>query len=124
MMPIVRIDVPEGHPRSELLQLKRRVEESIARTWAKEHIYVAIREMLAEPGDRKAIVTVDLRPGRGGEEQRAAALYREVLDALKKGMNIDANQFVLLVREFPERAFVVSGGERLPPLEQITPELR
>lgn len=123
-MPIVRIDVPEGHPRNELLQLKRRVEESIARTWAKEHIYVAVREMLAEPGDRSAIVTVDLRPGRGGEEQRAAALYGEVLDALKKGMNTDANRFVLLVREFPERAFVVSGGNRLPPLEQITPELR
>jgi len=123
-MPIVRIDVPEGHPRNELLQLKRRVEESIARTWAKEHIYVAVREMLAEPGDRSAIVTVDVRPGRGGEEQRAAALYREVLDALKKGMNIDANRFVLLVREFPERGFVVSGGKRLPPLEQITPELR
>ena len=123
-MPIVRIDVPEGHPRNELLQLKQRVEESIARTWAKEHIYVAVREMLAEPGDRSAIVTVDLRPGRGGEEQRAAALYREVLDALKKGMNIDANRFVLLVREFPERGFVVSGGKRLPPLEQITPELR
>ena len=123
-MPIVRIDVPEGHPRNELLQLKQRVEESIARTWAKEHIYVAVREMLAEPGDRSAIVTVDVRPGRGGEEQRAAALYREVLDALKKGMNIDANRFVLLVREFPERGFVVSGGKRLPPLEQITPELR
>jgi phenylpyruvate tautomerase PptA (4-oxalocrotonate tautomerase family) len=123
-MPIVRIDVPEGHPRNELLELKRRVEESIARTWAKEHIYVAVREMLAEPGDRSAIVTVDLRPGRGGEEQRAAALYREVLDALRKGMNIDANRFVLLVREFPERGFVVSGGTRLPPLEQVTPELR
>jgi len=123
-MPIVRIDVPEGHPRNELLQLKQRVEESIARTWAKEHIYVAVREMLAEPGDRSAIVTVDLRPGRGGEEQRAATLYREVLDALKKGMNIDPSRFVLLVREFPERAFVVSGGKRLPPLEQITPELR
>ncbi len=123
-MPIVRIDVPEGHPRNELLQLKRHVEESIARTWAKEHIYVAVREMLAEPGDRSAIVTVDLRPGRGGEEQRAATLYREVLDALKKGMNIDPSRFVLLVREFPERAFVVSGGKRLPPLEQITPELR
>ena len=80
--------------------------------------------MLAEPGDRSAIVTVDLRPGRGGEEQRAATLYREVLDALKKGMNIDPSRFVLLVREFPERAFVVSGGKRLPPLEQITPELR
>lgn len=122
-MPIVRIDVPEGHLRHELLSLKRRVEEAVARTWAKEHIYVAVREMLAEPGDRSAIVTVDLRPGRGQEEQRAAALYREILGALQKGFNTDANRFVLLVREFPERAFVVSGGRRLPPLEQITPEL-
>jgi len=123
-MPIVRVDVPEGRSRNELLQLKLQIEQSIARTWAKEHIYVAVREMIAEPGDRTAIVTVDLRPGRGGEEERAAALYREVLDALKKGINTDANRFVLLVREFPERAFVVSGGTRLPPLAQITPELQ
>jgi len=122
-MPIVRIDVPEGHLRHELLALKRQVEQAIARTWAKDHIYVAVREMLTEPGDRSAIVTVDLRPGRGHEEQRAAALYRELLGALQKGFNTDANRFVLLVREFPERAFVVSGGKRLPPLEQITPEL-
>jgi phenylpyruvate tautomerase PptA (4-oxalocrotonate tautomerase family) len=122
-MPIVRVDVPEGYPRDKLFELKRRVEESIARTWAKEHIYVSIREMLAEPGDRSAIVTVDLRPGRGQEEQRAAALYREILDALRKDMNTDPDRFVLLVREFPERAFVVSGGRRLPPLEQITPDL-
>lgn len=122
-MPIVRVDVPQGHSQDELLKLKRRVEESIARTWAKEHIYVAVREMLSEPGDRSAIVTVDLRPGRGREEQRAAALYREIFSALEKGLDTDANRFVLLVREFPERAFVVSGGKRLPPLEQITPEL-
>lgn len=123
-MPIVRVDVPEGHPRSELLNLKRRIEESIARTWAKDHIYVAVREMLAEPGERSAIVTVDLRPGRGQEEQRAAALYRDIFSALKNGLNTDAARFVLLVREFPERSFVVDGGKRLPPLEQITPQLR
>lgn len=123
-MPIVRVDVPEGRSRNELLQLKLQIEQSIARNWAKEHIYVSVREMIAEPGDQTAIVTVDLRPGRGGEGQRAAALYREVLDALKKGVNTDADRFVLLVREFPERAFVVSGGTRLPPLAQITPELQ
>ncbi len=122
-MPVVRVDVPEGHPREKLLRIKRQVEDSIARTWAKDHIYVAVREMLAEPGDRSAIVTVDLRPGRGREEERAAALYRQVLAALTENIGTDANRFVLLVREFPERAFVVDGGKRLPPLEGITPNL-
>ena len=122
-MPIVRIDVPQGHPQKALLTLKKRVEDSIARTWAKDHIYVAVREMTAEAGDRSAIVTVDLRPGRGKEEERAAALYKEVLGALKSGFDTDPNRFVLLVREFPERSFVVDGGQRLPSLEQITPSI-
>ena len=122
-MPIVRVDVPEGHPREALLRIKRRIEDSIARTWAKDHIYVAVREMVAEPGDRSAIVTVDLRPGRGKEEERASALYRQVLDTLHENIGTDANRLVLLVREFPEKAFVVDGGKRLPPLAQITPNL-
>jgi phenylpyruvate tautomerase PptA (4-oxalocrotonate tautomerase family) len=122
-MPIVRVDVPEGHPREVLLRIKRSIEDSIARTWAKDHIYVAVREMLAEPGDRSAIVTVDLRPGRGNEEARALALYRQVLDTLLENIRTDPDRFVLLVRESPERAFVVDGGRRLPPLERITPEL-
>ena len=79
--------------------------------------------MLAEPGDRTAMVTVDLRPGRGKEEERAQALYKEVLSALESGLDTDPERFVLLVREFPERCFVVSGGQRLPPLERITPGL-
>ena len=122
-MPIVRVDVPEGHPREALLRIKRSIEDSIARTWAKDHIYVAVREMLAEPGDRSAIVTVDLRPGRGNEEARSSALYRQVLDTLQENIRTDPARFVLLVRESPEKAFVVDGGQRLPPLAQITPEL-
>ena len=123
-MPIIRVDVPAGHPRGELLNLKRRIEQAIARTWAKEHIYVAVTEMITEPGDRSAIITIDLRPGRGEEEQRAAAFYADALAALKSGFNTDENHFVLLVREFPERCFVVSGGKRLPPLARLTPKLQ
>ena len=76
-MPIVRVDVPEGHSRQALVLLKRSLEASIARTWAREHSSVALREMLSEPGDRAVIMTVDLRPGRGQELERAKALYRE-----------------------------------------------
>lgn len=122
-MPVVRVDVSEGHPRQHLLSVKRRIEEAIARHWAKEHIYVSVREMLAEPGDRDAIVTVDLRPGRGQEDQRAAGLYHDVLLALQEELNADAERFVLLIREFPEASFIVSGGKRLPPLHEITPQL-
>src|SRR6266446_4612726 len=114
-MPIVRIDVPQGHPREEMLRLKRCVEEAIARTWATDHIYVAIHEMLCESDDRSAILTVDLRAGRGREEKRAAVLYQMVLDALKASLNTDADRFVLLVREFPESSFIVDGGRPLPP---------
>jgi len=122
-MPIVRVDIPEGHPRAVRLQLKRLLEDCIARTWAREHIYVALREMPAEPGDGTAIMTVDLRPGRGEEQERARALYREALDALRQTVGTDPDRFVLLIREFPEWAFVVSGGQSLPPLAQITPAL-
>ena len=82
-MPIVRVDVPDECPRAALVQLRRRIEEAIARTWAKDHIYVAIRTMVTAPGDHTAIATVDLRPGRGEEERRAQMLYRELVEALR-----------------------------------------
>jgi hypothetical protein len=122
-MPIVRVDVPDGYPRNVLLALKRSVEDAVARTWAKDHIYVAIHPMIAAPGDRTAIVTVDLRPGRGEEERRASALYRELLAALRSSIGTEPDRFVLLIREFQERCFVVDGGKRLPPLEDLTPSL-
>ncbi len=123
-MPIIRVDVPEGSTRAELLALRRRIEEAIARTWAKDHIYVAIHPMIAEAADRSAIVTVDLRKGRGEEAQRSVALYRELLQALRLALNTEADRFVLLVREFEERCFVVDGGKALPPLEEITPPIQ
>jgi len=122
-MPIVRVDVPDDCPRAALVELRRRVEDAIACTWAKDHIYVAIRTMVTMPGDRSAIVTVDLRPGRGEEERRAKLLYRELLQALRSSIHTDADRFVLLVREFPERCFVVDGGKHLPKLEDLTPDL-
>lgn len=122
-MPIVRVDVPEGHPMENLLDLRNRVERAIARSWAKDHIYVAVREMVGPGDDSTAIVTVDLRPGRGQEEQRSAALYKDVLRALQACVGTDPDRFVLLVREFPERCFVVDGGQSLPPLGEITPAL-
>lgn len=122
-MPVVRVDVPEGHSKQRLMLLKQGLEGCIARTWAKEHIYVAVHEMIAEPGDRTAIMTVDLRPGRGQELERARALYVEALSTLQKVVDTDPERFVLLIREFPEWAFVVQGGKSLPPLAQLTPKL-
>lgn len=122
-MPIVRVDVPDGYPRNVLLALKRGVEDAIARTWAKDHIYVAIHPMVTAPGDRSAIVTVDLRPGRGEEERRAKMLYRELLAVLRSSIHTEPDRFVLLIREFQERCFVVDGGKRLPPLKDLTPSL-
>lgn len=122
-MPIARVDIPEGHSRAVRLDLKKRLENCIARTWAKDHIYVAVHEMLAEEKDRTAIVTVDLRPGRGNEKERARSLYREALGALRETVGTDPDRFVMLIREFPDWAFVVDGGKRLPALEVITPVL-
>jgi hypothetical protein len=122
-MPIVRVDVPQGYPRQALIELKQRMEDAIARTWATDHIYVAIREFISAPGDRSAIMTLDLRSGRGAERERSAALYRLALDALKDSLGVDPHRFVLLVRQYPEAAFVVDGGIALPPLAQITPAI-
>ena len=51
-MPIIRVDIPEGHPREARQGLKRTLEECVARTWAKEHIYVALHEMLTPVPDQ------------------------------------------------------------------------
>lgn len=122
-MPIIRVDIPEGHGREKRLQLKRMLQDCIARTWARDHIYIAIHEALTEQGDPTVMMTVDLRPGRGKEPERASALYREVLEALRNTIGVDPDRFVLLIREFPEWAFVVDGGKSLPSLDYITPAL-
>jgi len=121
-MPIIRMDVPEGLTRDQKAALRAKVHQAIAKTWANEHIYVAIREMFSEPGERLVIVTVDLRPGRGREEERGMALNALLLQALSETIGARQEDLVLLIRETPWHGFIAQG-ERLRDLELITPEL-
>lgn len=122
-MPIVRIEIPQGHPREQKARLKRRIHDCIVASWAKEHIYIAITEMFSEPGEQQAIVTVDLRPGRGREAERTRALYEGVAKAFRECLSPSPTEFVLLVRQVPAEGFATEGGP-LPELDRITPALR
>jgi phenylpyruvate tautomerase PptA (4-oxalocrotonate tautomerase family) len=121
-VPLVRIDIPEGHSREQKATLKRRIHECIVASWAKEHIYIAITEMFSEPGGEQAIVTVDLRPGRGREAERTRALYDGVAKAFLECLSPPPREFVLLVRQVPAEGFATEGGP-LPELDLITPAL-
>lgn len=121
-MPIVRVDIPEGHSRNTKAELRRRVWQCIHETWAKEHIYVAVREMYTEPGEEQAIVTVDLRPGRGQEQARTNALYRGVAQAFEDMPEPKPRTFVLLVRQVSADGFATEAGP-LPDLSKITPAI-
>lgn len=122
-MPIVRLDLPEGHSRETKSKLKKRIRECIVETWAKEHIYIAIREMFTEPGEEQAIMTVDLRPGRGQEQARTNALYRGVVKALQDLPDPKPETFVMLVRQVPAEGFATEAGP-LPDLGEVTPAIR
>jgi phenylpyruvate tautomerase PptA (4-oxalocrotonate tautomerase family) len=121
-VPIIRIDIPEGHARDQKARLQKRIHECIAATWAKEHIYIAITEMFSQPGQEQAIVTVDLRPGRGREAERTRALHEGVAKAFLECLSPPPREFVLLVRQVPAEGFATEGGP-LPRLDLITPAL-
>jgi len=121
-MRILRIDVPEGLTREQKATLQKEIRRCVELTWAKEHVYITIRDMFSEPGDRTTIMTMDLRPGRGHENERAEKLYAMALEVLKQTVPLEARDFVMLIREVPEHGFIV-GGQRLPALERITPAL-
>lgn len=122
-MPIIRVDIPEGHGRETKAALRKQIHDCIARTWAKEHIYIAIREMFTEPGEEQVIMTVDLRPGRGQEALRTNALYRGVDHALGQLLHPKPKSWVLLVRQVPAEGFATEAGP-LPDLSEITPALQ
>jgi len=121
-MPIIRCDIPEGHSREIKDGLHRVLFDAIAETWAKEHIWIALREKHGPRDDRRVIMSVDLRPGRGGEGERLAALFSRVQSEFERLIGTAPEDLIVVIRDFPHEA-CLSGGAPLPPLEQLTPEV-
>ena len=121
-MPIIRIDIPEGHSRGEKQELHRAVHDAIASTWANQHIWIALREKFTPEDDVSVIITVDLRPGRGREQERLRAFFDAVEPVFRRIVGATREDMIILVRDFPQHA-CLSGGEELPSLESLTPEL-
>lgn len=121
-MPVVRVDIPDWASRNQMRMLRQEITKCIAKTWAKEHIWVALHPVYAEPKDPTVILTVDLRDGRGQEAERTQALFDVALSALNRILGTTSDTLIVLVRKFKQDE-AVSGGARLPPLAELTPDL-
>ena len=121
-MPVIRIDIPEGHSREEQQELHRTVHDAIATTRANQHVWIALREKFTPEGDVSVIITVDLRPGRGREQDRLRAFFEAIEPVFRRIVGATREDMIILVRDFPQHA-CLSGGDEFPPLESLTPEL-
>lgn len=121
-MPIVQADIPSWASPTQMATLRKGLRGCIERTWAREHIWIAVRGMSVEPNETTVILTVDLRDGRGEEKQRTQALFDEALLLCNRVLGTTGEHLILLVRKFAHEE-CVSGGSELPPLAQLTPEL-
>ncbi|MGI9382340.1 MAG: tautomerase family protein [Methyloligellaceae bacterium] len=119
-MPIIRVDIPEGHDRDTKDALYSVLHDAIAETWAKEHIWIALREKYSPPGNTQVVMTVDLRPGRGGEAERLRALFDQVQSEFERLIGTSKKDLIVLIRDFPDEA-CLSEGEPLPSLESLAP---
>ena len=121
-MPIIRVDIPEGHSEKVKSAVYDAIHSAIAETWAKEHIWIALREKFSPAGNRQVMVTVDLRPGRGGEEDRLLAFFNRLQKDFEPLMGTTADDMIVLIRDFPQEAAISEGGP-LPPLSSLTPDI-
>lgn len=121
-MPIVRCDIPEGHDRATKDALYAILHQAIADNWAKEHIWISLNEKYSPEGNAQVIMTIDLRPGRGGDSERLAATFDQVQAAFHPLIGTRADDLIVVVRTFGD-ADCLSGGGPLPPLESLTPAL-
>lgn len=121
-MPFVRVDVPEGLSREVKGRIRAGLNDCIAKTWFKEHIWIAIREMYAEPGDRTVLMSCGVRPGRGQEAERTQALFDFSQKLMAEEIGTTPDEMILVVHEFDQH-MCVSGGGQLPPLGDGTPAL-
>jgi hypothetical protein len=122
-MPIIRVDVPDWATRAQMADIRKSLQACIESTWAREHIWIAVRGAFAEPNEATVILTVDLRDGRGQEKERTKALFDEALEVFNSVLGTKENNFILLVRKFGQDE-CISGGAELPALSQLTPVLR
>ena len=122
-MPIVRVDVPQSLSHEKQLEIRREMHGCIARTWFREHIWIAVRPYASEPGERMVIVTVEVRKGRGHDKERAEALFEEALDVCERIIGTQRDELIVLCRKFAQED-CISGGDELPPLSEATPDVR
>lgn len=121
-MPIIRCDIPSGHDTATKDALYKALHRAIAENWAKEHIWIALSEKHTPDDNNQVMMTVDLRPGRGNEAARRDALYDQVQREFEALIGTKAEDFILLIRDFPDEA-CISAGAPLPPLESLTPDV-
>ena len=121
-MPIVRADVPEWLTHEQRLEIRKELHGCIARTWFKEHIWIAVRPYTSEPEERMVIMTVEVRGGRGHDRERAEACYDEALDIFSRVVGTKEEELIVLCRKFGQDD-CISGGDELPPLDTATPDI-
>ena len=121
-MPIVRIDIPDWSNQEQRKQIRIAIESCIARTWFREHIWVAVRPFTTDENEKTIIMTVEVRSGRGHEKERTEALFDQSLNVFNKIIGTNAKELILLVRQF-EQNDCISGGNQLPPLDDATPDI-
>lgn len=120
-MPIVRVDVPESLDHAQRMEIRRELHGCIARTWFREHIWVAVRSYTSEPEERTVIMTVEVRGGRGHDKERAEALFEEAHDLFQRMIGTTREELIVLCRKFAQED-CISGGDELPPLSEATPD--
>ena len=121
-MPIVRADVPEWLTHEQRLEIRKELHGCIARTWFKEHIWIAVRPYTSEPEERMVIMTVEVRGGRGHDRERAEACFDEALDIFSRVVGTKEEELIVLCRKFGQDD-CISGGDELPPLDTATPDI-
>ena len=120
-MPIVRADVPEWLSHQQCMEIRRELHGCIARTWFKEHIWVAVRSYVSELDERTVIMTAEFRVGRGHEKERAEALFLEAHEVFQRIVGTQEDELIVLCRKFQQEDCISGGGE-LPPLDEATPD--
>jgi len=118
-MPIVRVDIPAGHPDAVKDRIRAGIKKAIddvidpgqkgrhpeTRKW----IYVSITEAYGKLGDGLPTVTIDTRPGRKPEQK--LELARRLCDVFEQ--TLGTRDVYVLLRE-SQAGDHIGGGTPLP----------